>query len=62
MLIKQIMEVFDVLDSSTVDGAAVKKYCLLYTSVVVKELQAQIAVPSYLIGELGAPVRVGRCV
>ena len=26
MLIKQIMEVFDVLDSSTVDGAAVKKY------------------------------------
>ena len=26
MLIKQVMEVFDVLDSSTVDGAAVKKY------------------------------------
>ena len=24
MLIKQVMEVFDVLDSSTVDGAAVK--------------------------------------
>lgn len=27
MLIKQVMEVFDVLDSSTVDGAAVKNIC-----------------------------------
>ena len=28
MLIKQVMEVFDVLDSSTVNGAAVKDYLL----------------------------------